>query len=135
MIPLRDDIPARQFPAATLGIIVLNVLVFLHELKLGRHLNDLLLAYAIIPARYTYTDVAQQFTVVEQIIPFFASMFLHGGWLHLIGNMWTLWIFGDNVEDRLGRGKYLGLYLLSGFAASLLHIFTNAGSGLPTIGA
>src|SRR5512138_3310572 len=62
-------------------------------------------------------------------------MFLHGGWIHLLGNLWTLWIFGDNVEDRLGRSRYLGLYLAGGIAAALLHIFTNAGSPVPTIGA
>jgi len=62
-------------------------------------------------------------------------MFLHGGWLHLLGNMWILWIFGDNVEDRLGRMRYLGLYLASGLAAAMLHIYTNAGSLVPTIGA
>jgi membrane associated rhomboid family serine protease len=62
-------------------------------------------------------------------------MFLHGGWLHLLGNMWTLWIFGDNVEDRLGRTRYVMLYLAGGVAAALLHIFTNAGSNIPTIGA
>jgi membrane associated rhomboid family serine protease len=80
-------------------------------------------------------DVAAGFTLPQQIFSFFTSMFLHGGWLHLIGNMWTLWIFGDNVEDRLGRAKYLALYLAGGVAAALMHIFTNAGSMVPTIGA
>jgi membrane associated rhomboid family serine protease len=135
MIPLRDNIPASRFPAATLGIIALNVLVFLHELKMGPRLEDTLLSFAIIPARYTEPDVARLFTVPEQIFAFFSSMFLHGGWLHLLGNMWTLWIFGDNVEDRLGRARFLALYLGSGVAAALLHIYTNAGSPVPTIGA
>jgi membrane associated rhomboid family serine protease len=88
-----------------------------------------------VPVRYTDLEVARLFNPVEQAIPFLASMFLHGGWIHLIGNMWTLWIFGDNVEDRLGHGKFLLLYLGSGVVAALFHIYTNAGSGLPTIGA
>jgi membrane associated rhomboid family serine protease len=135
MLPLRDDIPSSRFPLATTVLIVLNVLAFLYELQLGRRLDDFLLNWAVVPLRYTDREIAAKFSLIEQIIPILSSMFLHGGWLHLIGNMWTLWIFGDNVEDRLGRGKFMGLYLLSGFAASLLHIFTNAGSPVPTIGA
>lgn len=135
MIPIRDDIPSSRFPAVTLGIIGLNFLVFLRELKLGPHLEDLMLSFAIIPARYTVPDVAAQYSLPQQIFAFFSSMFLHGGWIHLLGNMWTLWIFGDNVEDRLGRVRYLTLYLAGGVAAALLHIYTNAGSAVPTIGA
>lgn len=135
MLPLRDNIPSSRFPAATLSIIALNVLVFLHELKLGHDLNGALLNYAIIPARYTRPDVAYYFTAAQQVSAFFTSMFLHGGWLHLLGNMWILWIFGDNVEDRLGRVRYVLLYLASGVAAALMHIYTNAGSLVPTIGA
>ena len=119
----------------TVGIIALNVLIFLQELRLGRHLQDFILDYAIVPARYTRADVAQYFSLPEQILAFFSSMFLHGGWIHLLGNMWTLWIFGDNVEDRLGRMRYLALYLASGIAAALMHIYTNSGSLVPTIGA
>jgi len=135
MLPIRDDIPSSRFPVATLGIIAVNVVVFLQELKLGPRLDDLLVEFAIIPARYTVPDVAKLFSLPQQVFALFSSMFLHGGWLHLLGNMWTLWIFGDNVEDRLGRVRYLALYLASGIAAALLHIFTNAGSGVPTIGA
>jgi membrane associated rhomboid family serine protease len=135
MLPLRDNIPASRFPAATVTIIVLNVLVFLHELSLGPSLEETLFGYSVIPARYTTPEVALQFSLLDQIIPFFTSMFLHGGWLHLLGNMWILWIFGDNVEDRLGRTRYVLLYLASGVAASLMHIYTNAGSPVPTIGA
>lgn len=135
MIPIRDNIPSRRFPAVTLTLIFLNVLVFLHELALGRHLGNFLAAYAVIPVRYTHADIARQFTLGEQVAPFFSSMFLHGGWLHLIGNMWAFWIFGDNVEDRLGRLRFLGLYLAGGLMASFLHILLNADSTLPTIGA
>ncbi len=135
MIPLRDNIPSSRFPVVTLGLIALNSIIFLRELSLGPHLQNMLLEYAIIPARYTRPDVAQYFSAPEQVLAFFSSMFLHGGWIHLLGNMWILWIFGDNVEDRLGHARYLGLYLASGVAAALMHIYTNAGSLVPTVGA
>jgi membrane associated rhomboid family serine protease len=135
MIPIRDNIPSTRFPVLTLSIIALNGLVFFEELQLGKHLPDFLLSYGIVPARYTRPDIAQYFTFPQQIFSFFSSMFLHGGWIHLLGNMWILWIFGDNVEDRLGRLRYLALYLASGIAAAMLHIFTNPGSQVPTIGA
>jgi hypothetical protein len=135
MLPLRDLNPSHRPPVVTALLIALNAAVFLHELRLGRGLNEFLLFWGIVPVRYTVWDVARQFGLVEQVLPFFSSMFLHGGWLHLIGNMWTLWIFGDNVEERLGRGRYLLLYLGSGLAAGVLHIVTNPASTLPTIGA
>lgn len=135
MLPLRDDIPSRTYPIATVALIVLNLLAFFYELALGSRLEYLLFDFAIIPARYTDRDVASKFSVLQQAVPFLASMFLHGGWLHLLGNMWILWIFGDNVEDRLGRKRFITLYLASGFAAGLLHVFTNPGSLVPTIGA
>ena len=125
MLPLRDNIPSRRFPAVTLALILVNVLFFLWEISLGRWLERALLELAVIPLRYSNPDFAQLFSVHDQIVPFFSSMFLHGGWLHLIGNMWTLWIFGDNVEDRLGPGKFLVFYLASGVAAALLHIYTR----------
>jgi membrane associated rhomboid family serine protease len=135
MIPLRDNIPSSRFPVATIAIIVLNGLAFLHELKLGPHLQDTILLYGVVPVRYTSVDVARLFSFQEQILAIFTSMFLHGGWVHLLGNMWVLWIFGDNVEDRLGHVRYVVLYLAGGIAAAVLHIYTNAGSTVPTIGA
>ena len=135
MLPLRDDIPSSKFPAATLSIIVINVFVFLYELRLGSHLEDLLTSFAVIPAVYTNPDVGHFYTASQKLFAIFSSMFLHGGWLHLLVNMWTLWIFGDNVEDRLGRTRYVTLYLAGGIAAALMHIFTNANSPVPTIGA
>jgi len=133
MLPLRDNIPSRRFPVVTLGIIVLNVLIFLKELKVGPHVDAFLLNWGIVPVRFT--EAAQFFSFREKVLPLFTSMFLHGGWVHLLGNLWVLWIFGDNVEDRLGRWKFLGFYLLSGLAAALLHVCTNLHSVLPTIGA
>jgi membrane associated rhomboid family serine protease len=135
MLPIRDDIPSSRFPAVTLGIIVVNVLIFLRELAAGSDLENLMVIYAIIPVRYTDPEIAQLFSAPQQVFSLFSSMFLHGGWIHLLGNMWSLWIFGDNVEDRLGRARYLGLYLACGVAAGLLHIFTNPKSGVPTVGA
>jgi membrane associated rhomboid family serine protease len=135
MIPIRDDIPSSRFPVATVSIIALNVVVFLHELSLGPQLQDLILSYGVVPVRYTHAEIAHLFTPYEQIFSFFSSMFLHGGWIHLLGNMWVLWIFGDNVEDRLGRARYVMLYLASGIAAALLHIYTNPNSTVPTVGA
>ncbi len=135
MLPLRDDVPSRRYPLMTVTIIAVNVAAFLHELGLGRHLEGFLVVWGIVPVRYTVPEVAGLFTRPEQLLAFFTSMFLHGGWLHLFGNMWSLWIFGDNVEDRLGRLRFLWFYLLGGVAAALVHIYTNAASHVPTIGA
>ena len=135
MIPLRDRNPSATFPAVTLALIVVNVMVFIWELSLGSRLDRALMWLAIVPARYSIPELARHFSFTDQLSPFLSSMFLHGGWIHLIGNMWILWIFGDNVEERLGRGRYLALYLLSGVAAALVHIYTNLASMVPTIGA
>ena len=135
MLPLRDNIPSSRFPGVTVALIIANVIAFLFEVKLGREAETFLMDYGIVPARYTDPGIAKHFNLVEQTIPIFSSMFLHGGWIHLIGNMWTLWIFGDNVEDQLGRVRFIALYLIGGLVAGLLHIVTNASSMLPTIGA
>ncbi|RME70308.1 MAG: rhomboid family intramembrane serine protease [Verrucomicrobia bacterium] len=136
MLPLRDNIPASRVPVVTYAIVALNVLAFLYELVLPAwDLQTLFLHRGIVPVRYTVSEVAQLFSFGEQVSALFTSMFLHGGWMHLIGNMWTLWVFGDNVEDRLGRMRYLVLYLTGGLAAAGLHIYSNPGSVVPTIGA
>ena len=130
MIPLRDDNPRRSVPVVTYALIALNVLGFLWELSLGRNLDRGIVQVAFIPARFWIAghwpfDV---FTIV-------ASMFLHGGFLHIGSNMLYLWIFGDNVEDRLGKGRYLLFYLACGVAATLAHAFFSSGSRIPAIGA
>lgn len=123
MIPLRDSQPSYSTPVVTAGLIVVNVLVFLHQISLDDFsLHHFIRTYAIVPARFEFSTLI-------------SSMFLHGGWLHLIGNMWFLWIYGDNVEDILGRLRYLVFYLLCGIAAGLTHVLTNAGSPVPTLGA
>jgi len=136
MIPIRDDVPRRQFPFITLTIIGLNVVVFFWELLLGPELLEQnLLRWAIVPTRYTVPDVEQSFTLPQQILPFFTSMFLHVGWTHLLGNMWFLWIFGNNVEDAMGRGRFVVFYLLCGVVAALAQVCASPASAVPLVGA
>jgi membrane associated rhomboid family serine protease len=135
VLPLHDDIPARRFPTVTAGLIALNVLMFLWELTFGLRAEQALIEFTLIPVRYTDPAIAAHFGWFDQLLPLITSMFLHGGWLHLLGNLWILWIFGDNVEDRLGPGRYLALYLSGGIAAALFHILTNSDSHVPTLGA
>ena len=135
MIPLRDTIPSNSFPAVTLGLIVVNTLVFLYQLNLGSREERFVLHYGFVPAVYFHTSLAEPLNFAARFGPMFSSMFLHGGWFHLIGNMWTLWIFGDNVEDRLGKIRFFLYYLVSGLAAVYLHYLTARTSGMPVIGA
>jgi membrane associated rhomboid family serine protease len=135
VLPLRDDIPSQRFPALTLVLIAANVAMFLFEAAQGPEIERFLFTWGFVPARYMDAGIASRFTLRELAAPFLTSMFLHGGWMHLIGNMWILWIFGDNVEDRLGRLGFLGLYLVGGCAATVVHLITNAHSAVPTIGA
>lgn len=130
MIPLRDDNPRRTVPIVTYVLIALNVLAFLWELSLGSRLEPALSSLAFIPARYWVPGNwgFDLFTIV-------ASMFLHGGLMHIGSNMLYLWIFGDNVEDRLGHGRYLLFYLLCGFVATFAHAVFSPASRLPAIGA
>ena len=135
MIPFRDNIPSRTVPIINILLIVLNVLVFIFELTLSpRELDRLIAALGVVPA-YVYAWPRLHDSVVALVIPFFTSMFLHGGWLHLIGNMWYLWIFGDNVEDRLGHFRYLIFYLLCGIGAGLVQTVFSGPSRVPSIGA
>jgi membrane associated rhomboid family serine protease len=123
MIPLRDVIPSRTTPYVTVGIIALNALAWFYELSLPRFvLPRFLELYGVVPAHLAYATLL-------------TSMFLHGSWSHVIGNMWYLWIFGDNVEDRLGHGRFVAFYLLCGVAAGTGQIAMDPQSLLPTIGA
>ena len=123
MIPLRDVIPSRTFPFVTITIIVLNALAFVFELTLDpRELSEFLRVYGVVPADFHMPTLI-------------TSMFLHGGWSHILGNMWYLWIFGDNVEDQCGHGRFVVFYLLCGIAAAVGQIVMNPQSALPTIGA
>jgi rhomboid family protein len=137
VIPVRDTIPHRHTPVVTWALIAINVIVFLFELSLEPpNLERLFYLFGIVPARYTHPEWALQIGLpVDDYWPFLTCMFLHGGWGHVIGNMWTLFIFGDNVEDRMGPGRFLAFYLLTGVLAGLTHWFTNAQSTVPTVGA
>jgi membrane associated rhomboid family serine protease len=130
MIPLRDDNPRRTFPIVTYILVAANVLAFLWELSLGPNLQNALMNIAFIPARY-WVPGHWGFDVLTIL----TSMFLHGGLMHIGSNMLYLWIFGDNVEDRLGHGRYLLFYLLCGFLATLAHAVAGPSSPLPAIGA
>ncbi len=133
MIPLHDTIPRKTSPFVMWLIIALNLLFFCVELALPQPiLTRFIYFFGIVPARYTHPD---WFFHGVSYWPFLTSMFLHGGWLHFIGNMWTLWIFGDNVEDRMGHLRFAIFYLLCGVIASFTHVVFNSHSLIPTIGA
>jgi len=137
VIPIRDTIPAKNTPVGTWSLILANSIVFIFELMMPEPVLQAFFYYfGIVPARYTHPEWAMWVGLpVDDYWPFFTSMFIHGGWLHIIGNMWTLWIFGDNVEDRMGTARYLMFYFLCGLAAGLVHYFTNPSSMIPTVGA
>ena len=135
MIPLKDSTPRSTAPVVTAALIVINTLAFLYELTLPERLEQaFFMSYAMVPARLTHLLTAHAPLDVT-LLPFLTSMFLHGGWLHLIGNMWFLWVFGDNVEDRLGHFSYLVFYLVCGIGAGLAHVVMNLGSRVPSLGA
>lgn len=134
-IPLNDDVRRRSFWGCTLLLIMANTLVFLYELSLGPALNRFIDVFGLVPARYVTPHGWILSNLAGLLVPVIVSMFLHGGWLHLIGNMLFLFVFGRSVEDRFGHSRYLFLYFVSGFAAAILHLSMNAGSRLPSIGA
>ncbi len=128
MIPIQDTVQSRSVSLATWGLILLNGLVFLQELALPpERLEQLVALLGMVPARLGH-DPEAWWTLLT-------CMFLHGGWMHFIGNMWTLYLFGDNVEDRMGSARFLVFYLLCGLAAGLTHVLTDPNSSIPTVGA
>jgi len=136
MIPFRDNIPSRRYPLITLLIIIVNVLVFLYQLSLpAQALQQFVSLYGVVPAKLQLTGQYPVQVLGMTFAALFVSMFLHAGWFHLIGNMWYLWIFGDNVEDRMGHFRFLLFYLLCGVAASSAHVAFNLNSRVPSIGA
>jgi membrane associated rhomboid family serine protease len=123
MFPLRDTQPSYSRPVVTVFLIVLNVLIFLFEMSLDAFSrNHFISIFGLVPDRFEAFDVL-------------TSMFLHGGWMHVLGNMWFLWIFGDNIEDILGHGKFLVFYLACGITAALAQVFFNPASRVPMVGA
>jgi len=129
MFPIRDDVPSRNPPYATVALIVVNVVVFVvhftHRLSDPAGALSAVSTFGLVPAAASE----------GRVYPFFTSMFLHAGWFHLIVNMWYLWIFGDNVEDRLGHAKYVLFYILCGVVGNLGHFAFNSGSNVPAVGA
>jgi hypothetical protein len=135
MIPIRDTIASKNYPVANYTIIGINVVLFLFELSQGANLDRFLYIYGLVPARYSMPQISSYFTTGQQLLSLLSFMFLHGGFWHLLGNMWFLYIFGDNVEDRLGPFRYLVFYLLCGITSGLSHLLLNLHSNMPTIGA
>lgn len=135
MIPIRDRNPSGTFPLITVIIILINVLAFLFELSLGRNLTYFLFSYGIVPLKIFQSTDIPEVNMANTYFPFLSYMFLHGGFIHLLGNMWYLWIFGDNIEDILGRFRFVVFYLICGIGSAVVHIFFNRQSGVPCIGA
>ena len=128
MFPLYDTARSHKFPIINLTIIAINILAFFYELQMGSNVEQFIFQWGLTPGRFI-ADPANAWILI------FSSMFLHGGWFHIINNMWVLFIFGDNVEARLGGFRYLIFYLLSGAAAGLIQVFILSSSDLPMIGA
>src|SRR5712672_2739728 len=137
MIPIGNAVPSRYPPIVTWALIACNCAVFLIQTGLTPlELEQFLLRYALIPARYFELVASRDAELAaSDFLPFVTMMFLHGGWLHLILNMWTLWLFGPSIEDRLGHGRYLAFYFVCGLAASLAHVLFNPVSIVPALGA
>jgi len=129
MLPLRDTIQSRSFPIVTWLLIAANVLVFFLELSLGLDAREqFVLTFALVPRQVNLLNPLTY-------LPFLTHMFLHGGWVHILSNMWIFYIFGDNVEDRMGSGRFLLFYLLGGLAAGGLQYFVDPTSAVPALGA
>jgi membrane associated rhomboid family serine protease len=137
MIPIRDDAPKTTTPFITYFLTAMNVLVFLFEISLDPQVREgFIYQFGMVPLTFGQAlNGTAGVPIQAAFVPVFTSMFMHASWLHLIANMWALWIFGDNIEDYLGHFRYLLLYLFSGIAASILHIVFNQGSRIPSVGA
>ncbi len=136
MIPFKDNVPSRRFPVITVVLILANVAAFLYELSLpSAVLDDFFFSYGIVPARLQASGQSSMLLFALMGSSLVTAMFLHGGFIHLLGNIWYLWIFGDNVEDRMGPVRFLFFYLLCGALAGGAHVLFNLDSRIPTIGA
>lgn len=135
MIPIKDENPPERFPLATVVIIGLNVLIFLHQLSLGEGFQQFIWQMGTIPYELTHLVDLSPKSRVPIPLTLFTAMFTHGGFLHIGGNMLYLWIFGNNVEDSMGRLRFILFYLVCGVVASLAHVLVNADSKVPMVGA
>jgi len=135
MIPIRDTTSSKNYPIVNTLLIAANVFIFLVEMTQGKALDRFIFIYGLVPARFTDPHLSGYFSLGSQLLSLVSFMFLHGGFWHLLGNMWSLHIFGDNVEDRLGPFRYLAFYLICGIASGISHLLLNQSSNVPTIGA
>jgi membrane associated rhomboid family serine protease len=137
MIPLKDLTTRRSRPVMTLLLIAANAVVFFYQVSLSSRAGDALVdTYGLVPARIEYALAGtHHVTLPQALVPLFTCMFLHGGWMHIIGNMWFLWIFGGNVEDRFGSFPYLLFYLVCGLGSGISQVLFSWGSRIPSIGA
>lgn len=135
MLPIRDNIKSGSFPVVAVGLILANFFVFYQELLLSDQALILFInTYGLVPASFM-TGLNQGSASLTLFGPLLTNLFLHGGWMHIIGNMWYIWIFGDNIEDRMGHIRFLLFYLLCGIAANMAHILIDPVSAVPTVGA
>jgi len=134
MFPLRDDIPARNFPFVNIGLIVFNTAVFLFQLGLGPDFERFIVSFGFVPVRFM-TQQAENWLDLTRFLPVLTSIFMHGSLFHLIANMWMLWIFGDNVEDCMGHGRYLVFFLLCGITSVFAQGLSAPASQVPMVGA
>ena len=137
MLPIRDDQPRYSTPFVTWFLIGLNLVIFFFEWALDpRNLNLVIHQFGVVPYHLAvFLGGSNRYSLAAIVLPFFTSMFLHGSWMHVIGNMWFLYIFGDNVEDYLGHFKYLVFYILTGLIAMVTQVAINVHSTVPTVGA
>ncbi len=136
MIPLHDDNPAELQPVVTVTFMAVSILVFLWQMSLGEEMQRVVYSLGMIPASlFGEKSLPPELAVVPAWMTLFTSMFMHGGWMHLIGNMLYLWIFGNNVEDAMGHARFILFYLLCGIAAAMAQALPNPGSEIPMIGA
>jgi membrane associated rhomboid family serine protease len=137
MFPIQDSVPSRSVPLVTRALIFINVIVFFFELMLSQQsIDQVFYLFGVVPARFTHPEWAAYVGFpVDSYWALLTYQFLHGGWLHIIFNMWTLWIFGDNVEDRMGPVRFTIFYLLCGVIAGLTQLVTNPDSTIPSVGA
>lgn len=136
MIPLKNLSPRDSFPTVTFGLIIANIVVFVHQLTLSDRAAAIFInTYGMVPAHLQMALAGHRYTLEQAIIPLFTSMFIHGGFLHIIGNMWFLWIFGGQVEDRLGHLYYLLFYTICGLGSGVTQLAFDWGSKVPAIGA
>ena len=137
MFPIQDSVPSRSVPVVTRGLILINVVVFFFELSLSREsIIQLFYLFGVVPARFTDPEWAASIGFpIGSYWSLLTHQFLHGGWLHIVANMWTLWIFGDNVEDRMGPLRFIIFYLVCGVLAALTQVLVTPDATIPSVGA